>query len=79
MCFAFILFFYLTCEFYSAVSEYKWVRLQDGGPLSLIETYDACTRGVGGDSFPDIVAKLVLIFVKQVRSVFYFRFDPITS
>ncbi|KAI8139275.1 hypothetical protein BJV82DRAFT_660056 [Fennellomyces sp. T-0311] len=31
-----------------AVSEYKWVRLQDGGSLSLIEIYDACTRGVGG-------------------------------
>ncbi|KAG2218199.1 hypothetical protein INT45_006834 [Circinella minor] len=31
-----------------AVSEYKWVRLQDGGVLSLIDLYDACTRGVGG-------------------------------
>ncbi|KAI9490176.1 hypothetical protein BDB00DRAFT_875631 [Zychaea mexicana] len=31
-----------------AVSEYKWVRLQDGGALSLLDVYDACTRGVGG-------------------------------
>ncbi|KAG0170347.1 hypothetical protein DFQ28_010773, partial [Apophysomyces sp. BC1034] len=33
-----------------AVSEYKWVRLQDtqGTKLSLLEMYDACTRGVGG-------------------------------
>lgn len=33
---------------YSAVSEYKWVRLQNGGSLSLLDVYDACTRGVGG-------------------------------
>ncbi|KAI9246945.1 hypothetical protein BDA99DRAFT_565363 [Phascolomyces articulosus] len=33
-----------------AVSEYKWVRLQDenGQPLALLDIYDACTRGVGG-------------------------------
>ncbi|KAI8370491.1 uncharacterized protein BYT42DRAFT_647738 [Radiomyces spectabilis] len=32
-----------------AMSEYKWVRLQRAeGPLSLLEVYDACTRGVGG-------------------------------
>ncbi|KAF7721846.1 hypothetical protein EC973_004082 [Apophysomyces ossiformis] len=33
-----------------AVSEYKWVRLQntEGTKLSLLEMYDACTRGVGG-------------------------------
>ncbi|CDH51932.1 predicted protein [Lichtheimia corymbifera JMRC:FSU:9682] len=31
-----------------AVSEYKWVRMQHGGQLSLMDVYDACTRGVGG-------------------------------
>ncbi|KAI7873506.1 hypothetical protein K492DRAFT_223778 [Lichtheimia hyalospora FSU 10163] len=31
-----------------AISEYKWVRFQNGGQLSLLDVYDACTRGVGG-------------------------------
>ncbi|KAI7879156.1 hypothetical protein K492DRAFT_208483 [Lichtheimia hyalospora FSU 10163] len=31
-----------------AVSEYKWVRMQHGAQLSLMDVYDACTRGVGG-------------------------------
>ncbi|KAI9472871.1 hypothetical protein BDB00DRAFT_943668 [Zychaea mexicana] len=32
-----------------AISEYKWIRLQnDGGQLALLDIYDACTRGVGG-------------------------------
>ncbi|CDS04109.1 hypothetical protein LRAMOSA07064 [Lichtheimia ramosa] len=31
-----------------AISEYKWVRFQSGGQLSLLDVYDACTRGVGG-------------------------------
>ncbi|ORY98040.1 hypothetical protein BCR43DRAFT_546768 [Syncephalastrum racemosum] len=31
-----------------ALSEYKWVHLQDGGKLSLLDFYDACTRGFGG-------------------------------
>ncbi|KAI7884952.1 hypothetical protein K492DRAFT_204422 [Lichtheimia hyalospora FSU 10163] len=31
-----------------AISEYKWVTLQkDGGRLSMIDVYDACTRGIG--------------------------------
>ena len=32
----------------SAVSEYKWVRMQYGAQLSQMDVYDACTRGVGG-------------------------------
>lgn len=38
----------LTLVSYSAISEYKWVRFQSGGQLSLLDVYDACTRGVGG-------------------------------
>ncbi|KAF7723064.1 hypothetical protein EC973_002398 [Apophysomyces ossiformis] len=31
------------------LSEYKWVRFEKyGGKLSLLDVYDACTRGVGG-------------------------------
>ncbi|KAI8083754.1 hypothetical protein BDF21DRAFT_337432, partial [Thamnidium elegans] len=29
-------------------SEYKWVRLQNGAPLTLIDIYDGCTRGLSG-------------------------------
>ncbi|KAF7720854.1 hypothetical protein EC973_005905 [Apophysomyces ossiformis] len=33
----------------SALSEYKWVKLQrQQGKLSLLEMYDGCSRGVGG-------------------------------
>ncbi|KAG0170547.1 hypothetical protein DFQ28_010881 [Apophysomyces sp. BC1034] len=31
-----------------AVSEYKWVRMEQGAKLSQIDVYDGCTRGVGG-------------------------------
>ncbi|CDH57163.1 predicted protein [Lichtheimia corymbifera JMRC:FSU:9682] len=31
-----------------AISEYKWVRFQNGGQLSLLDVYDACTRDFGG-------------------------------
>ncbi|KAI9310703.1 hypothetical protein BX666DRAFT_2126007 [Dichotomocladium elegans] len=32
-----------------AISEYKWVRLQnDGGSLAMLDVYDACSRGLGG-------------------------------
>ncbi|KAG0165943.1 hypothetical protein DFQ28_008087 [Apophysomyces sp. BC1034] len=32
-----------------ALSEYKWVKLQrQQGKLSMLEMYDACTRGIGG-------------------------------
>lgn len=34
-----------------AVAEYKWVKLQNGVPLTAVEVYDGCTRGISGTSF----------------------------
>ncbi|KAI8136762.1 hypothetical protein BJV82DRAFT_638402 [Fennellomyces sp. T-0311] len=31
-----------------AVSEYKWIQLERGSRLSLLDVYDACARGFGG-------------------------------
>ncbi|ORY99973.1 hypothetical protein BCR43DRAFT_521167 [Syncephalastrum racemosum] len=31
-----------------ALSEYKWIRLQEGTKLSTLEVYDASSRGIGG-------------------------------
>ncbi|KAI9266613.1 hypothetical protein BDA99DRAFT_570985 [Phascolomyces articulosus] len=53
-----------------AVSEYKWVRLQDGGRLSLIDLYDACTRGVGG-AFR-VIASLRLDYIIVPAILFQF-------
>ncbi|KAI9497941.1 hypothetical protein BDB00DRAFT_935978 [Zychaea mexicana] len=31
-----------------AISEYKWIKLEHGSKLSLLDVYDAITRGIGG-------------------------------
>lgn len=39
---------FLASGISKAVAEYKWVKLQNGTPLTMIDIYDACTRGLGG-------------------------------
>ncbi|CEG83422.1 hypothetical protein RMATCC62417_17346 [Rhizopus microsporus] len=51
-----------------AISEYKWIKLRNGAPLTVADIYDGCTRGMGGfltaikGAFIDIVLIFALIF-----------------
>lgn len=59
----------LSLFFLSAISEYKWVRLQNGAPLTLIDIYDGCTRGLSG--FFATLKSLQFDFVLIVALVFH--------
>ncbi|CAO3634495.1 unnamed protein product [Mucor hiemalis] len=59
---------FLASGISKAVAEYKWVKLQNGAPLTMIDIYDACTRGLSGFFMTlralqfDIVLIVALIF-----------------
>ncbi|GAA5796218.1 hypothetical protein HPULCUR_001588 [Helicostylum pulchrum] len=53
----------------TAISEYKWVRLQNGAPLTLIDIYDGCTRGLSG--FFATLKSLEFDFVLIMALVFH--------